>query len=96
MAKHSVRDLDEGQLEMMWNFLRMGCQYKPNVPVLKEHLEAIRQAMVQKTGGNRETDPAYYTDHDDVGTHINCVVVEAMCLYLSGYLDKLEGMTKND
>lgn len=55
MAKHSVRDLDEGQLEMMWNFLRMGCQYKPNVPVLKEHLEAIRQAMVQKTGGNRET-----------------------------------------
>lgn len=86
----STKALDAGQLELMWNFLRFGYQDKPHIPTLKEHLEAIRQAMIQKTGGNRPDDPPYYTDHDDIGTHINCVVIEAMCLYLSGELDKLE------
>lgn len=51
MAKPTVKRLDEGQLEMMWNFLRMGYQ-KPNIPAR--------------------------------------AVIEAMCLYLSGALDKLE------
>lgn len=92
MKEFSVRKLDEGQLDMMFNPLRMGYQ-KANIPVLKEHLDAIRQAMIQETGGNRENDPPYYTKHEDIGTHINCVVVEAMCLYLSGELDKLEGDT---
>jgi hypothetical protein len=49
--------------------------------------------MIQKTGGNRKNDPPYYTKHEDIGTHINCVVVETMCLYLSGELDKLGGDT---
>lgn len=85
----STKALDAGQLDLMFNFLKIGHQ-KPNVPALKENLEAIRQAMIQKTGGNRPDDPPYYTDHDDIGTHINCVVIEAMCLYLSGALDRLE------
>lgn len=85
-VKRTTKALDMGQLDLMFNFLRMGHQ-RPNIPALKEHLEAIRQAMIQKTGGNRPEDPPYYTDHDDIGTHINCVVVEAMCLYLSGRLD---------
>lgn len=85
-VKRTTKALDAGQLDLMFNFLRMGHQ-RPNIPALKEHLEAIRQAMIQKTGGNRPEDPPYYTDHDDIGTHINCVVVEAMCLYLSGRLD---------
>jgi hypothetical protein len=89
MAKHSIKELDEGQLELMWNFLRMGHQ-KPNIPALRENCNALRQAMVQKTGGCREDDPAYYTKREDIGTHINCIVIETMCLYLSGALDKLE------
>lgn len=95
MAKHSVRDLDEGKLDMMFNFLRMGFQ-KPNIPALKELCDQLRQAMIQKTSGERKEDPDYYTKYEDIGTIINCIVVETMCLYLSGELDKLEGMTKND
>lgn len=89
MAKPTVKRLDEGQLDMMWNFLRMGFQ-KPNIPALKENLDAIRQGMIQKTAGQ----DGYSTDEaisfDDLQTHINCVVIESMCLYLSGALDKLE------
>lgn len=43
----STKALDAGQLDLMFNFLKMGHQ-KPNVPALKENLEAIRQAMIQK------------------------------------------------
>jgi len=89
MAKPTMKCLDEGQLDMMWNFLRRGYQ-KPNIPALKENLDAIRQGMIQKTAGQ----DGYSTDEaisfDDLQTHINCVVIEAMCLYLSGALDKLE------
>lgn len=88
--KHNLKNLDEGQLDMMFNALRMGYQ-TPNIPSLKELCDQLRQAMIQKTGGNRENDPPYYTKHEDIGTIINCIVVETMCLYLSGELDKLEG-----
>lgn len=89
MAKPTTKRLDEGQLEMMWNFLRMGCQ-KPNISALKENLEAIRQAMIQKTGGQEGYSTSEAVDFNDLGTHINNVVIEAMCLYLSGSLDLLE------
>lgn len=89
MAKHSVKNLDEGQLDMMWNFLRMGFQ-ESNIPALKELCDQLRQAMIQKTNGEGKDDPAYYTKYEDIGTIINCIVVETMCLYLSGELDKLE------
>ena len=52
MAKHSTYDLDMGQLEVMWNFLRFGAQ-RPNVPALKDLCEQLRQAMVQKTAQGR-------------------------------------------
>lgn len=89
MAKPTVKRLDEGQLEMMWNFLRMGHQ-KPNIPALKENLDAIRQCMIQKTAGQRLDDGKESVSFDDLGTHVNNVVIETMCLYLSGALDKLE------
>lgn len=87
--KHNVKELDDGQLDMMWNFLRMGYQ-KANIPALKEYCEQLRQAMVQKTGGRRENEPEGYVYIEDVGTIVNCIVIETMCLYLSGDLDKLE------
>lgn len=89
MAKPTTKRLDEGQLEVMWNFLRMGHQ-KPNIPALKENLDAIRQMMIQKTAGQDGYSTNEAMSFDDLQTHINCVVIESMCLYLSGMLDKLE------
>lgn len=90
MAKHSTYDLDMGQLEVMWNFLRFGAQ-RPNVPALKGLCEQLRQAMVQKTAGQRKDDPENYVEFSDVGTIVNSIVIETMALYLSGGLDRLEG-----
>ena len=91
MAKHSTYELDMGQLELMWNFLRFGAQ-RPNVPALKDLCEQLRQAMIQKTAGQRKGDPEHYIDlFNDTGTIINCIVIETMALYLSGGLDRLEG-----
>lgn len=77
--------------DMMWSFLLMGGQ-KSNVPALKEHCAALQQAMLQKTGGQEKYKKAVDVDFDDVSTLINCIVIEAMALYLSGDLDKLEGL----
>lgn len=90
MAKHTVEELDKGQLDLMWNFLKMGAKYRPNIAALKELCGQLRQAMVQKTGGQRKEDPKVYVKLDDVGTLVNCIVCETMSLYLSGELDKLE------
>lgn len=90
MAKPTVKRLDEGQLEAMWNFLRMGYQEKPHIPTLKQHLDAIRQMLIQKTAGQERYSTNEAISFDDLQTHINCVVIETMCLYLSGALDKLE------
>ena len=82
--KHDLKELDNGQLDMMWNFLRFGSQH-PNISALKENCNLLRKAMIQKTAGQKDG-----VDFDDIGTLINCIVIETMCLYLSGELDKLE------
>ena len=89
MAKATVKRLDEGQLDLMWSFLRAG-MVKPNIPALKEHCDMLRQMMIQKSAGQRSDDPAENVSFDDLGTIINCIVIEAMALRLSGALDKLE------
>ena len=89
--KNTVEELDRGQLDMMFNMLRMGYQ-KANIPALKENCDLLRQAMIQKTAGQRKDDSANYVRFEDVGTICNCIVIETMCLYLSGELDKLEGL----
>lgn len=76
--------------DMMWSFLLMGDQ-KSNIPALKEHLETLRNAMLQKTAGQRANKPKD-VDFDDIPALCNCIVMEAMALYLSGDLDKLEGL----
>lgn len=60
----------------MWAFLQMGGQ-KSNIPALK-------------TAGQRADKPSdiSFAELDAV---MNVIVIEAMCLYLSGDLDKLEG-----
>lgn len=95
MAKPTVKRLDEGQLELMYNFLRMGYQ-KPNIPALKELCDKLRQAMIQKTAGQRDDDPKEYVSFDDLPTIINCIVIETMALHLSGALDKLGEVLESD
>lgn len=94
MAKPTVERLDNGQLELMYNFLRMRYQ-KPNIPALKELCDKLRQAMIQKTAGQRDDDPKEYVSFDDLPTIINCIVIETMALHLSGTLDKLEKVIEN-
>lgn len=93
MSKRDVATLDAGQLDMMFNFLRMGYQ-KPNIPALKELCDQLRQAMIQKDAGQRGT-PGN-VDFADLGTIVNGIAIEAMCLYLSGTLDKLETEDTNN
>ncbi len=88
--KHSIKELDKGQLDLMWNFLRFDCGQKSDIPTLKRHLDMLRQAMTQKTGGQKKYKDSQDIDFNDVGTIGNCIVIETMQLYLSGDLDKLE------
>ena len=86
--KHTIKELDSGQLDLMWQFLQMGHQ-KPNVSALKENCDLLRQLMIQKNAGQRRGNP-HYVEFCDLGTIVNCIVIESMCLYLSGVLDKIE------
>lgn len=87
--KPTVEALDRGQLNIMWSFLQMGHQ-RANIPALKDLCDQLRQAMIQKTAGQRSDDPKSYVPFEDVGTIVNSIVIETMCLYLSGELDRLE------
>lgn len=87
--KRTVQELDMGQLELTWSMLMMGHQ-KPNIPALKENCDLLRQAMIQMTAGQRNNDPPNYLNFNEIGTICNNIVIEAMCLYLSGALDKLD------
>lgn len=89
MPKATVENLDCGQLDLMWSFLRMGSG-KPNISALKENLDALRQMMIQKTAGQEQYGKSHEIPFDDLGTIINCIVIETMQLYLSGGLDRLE------
>lgn len=76
-------------LDTMWAFLQMGGQ-KSNIPALKEHCEWLQKAMMQKTAGQGRTGAKGDVDFSELDACINLIVIEAMALYLSGDLDKLE------
>lgn len=91
--KNDIHALDSGQLDLMFSFLKL--QNKPSntpedVRVLKEHLDRIRQALIQKTAGQRKGDPDTYVSYEDLQTYINLVVIDALNLYIYGGLDVLE------
>lgn len=96
--RNSVAALDIGQLNMMWQFLQLGALKRnpDDVRVLKQHLDYVRQAMIQKSAGQRKGDPSYYVNWDDLGTIVNIIVCSAMSLYLSGGLDKLEKLLSEE
>lgn len=53
--KHDLDELDAGQLDLMWSCLKLRKEiaYKSDVRALIRNLDAIRQAIVQMTGGEQ-------------------------------------------
>lgn len=92
MARYNLKELDAGQLEAMWNFLRFhkGKLNPKDIDGLEENLNAIRQLMVQKTGGQEKYADAGQLNMNDLGTYTNNVVICAMEIMLSGGLDILK------
>ena len=93
MAKPTLKRLDMGQLDLMWQFLqlRKNCTCtKGDVQTLKTHLDSIRQALIQKTAGQRKDNNIETVSFDDLGTYINLIVCDCLSLYIYGALDRLE------
>lgn len=92
-----LKNLDNGQLDMMWNFLKLSRKNtctKQDVRLLKEYLDKIRQAMIQKTANQDGKKHKNYVDFEDLWTYINLVVIQSMELYIHGGLDILEEQLK--
>ena len=90
--KHDLENLDAGQLDFMWSMMRLrkvGAT-KSDVQALKAYLDAIRQAIVQKTGGEQTQSSSASVPFSDVGTYINMAIVGALWLRVTGALDDLE------
>lgn len=77
------------QLDLMWSFLQFGKQ-RSNVPALKDLCEQLIKAMMQKSAGQKPYAKVDDVSFDDIPTIVNSIVIETLCLYLSGDLDKIE------
>lgn len=90
--KHDLENLDACQLELMWSMMRLrkGGATKNDVQELKGYLDAIRQAIIQKTGGEQTQSSSASVPFSDVGTYINMTIVGALWLRVTGALDELE------
>ena len=73
--------------DTMWTFLMTGRQ-KANIPALKEACYNLIQLMTQKTAGQRKNNKSDIS-FDDAYMIENEIIIEAVCLVLSGELDKL-------
>ncbi len=91
MPKAILKNLDSGQLEMMWSMLKLGGLKASthDVQAMINSADYIRQALIQKTGGQRSDDPNGYVDFDDLQTHINILVCACLSLRASGVLEKM-------
>lgn len=85
MNTKKVRD---DALTTMWEFLRMGAQ-KPNIGALEENCATLQTMMEQKTAGQRKDKPKDVS-FSELEAVTNAIVIEAMCLWLSGSLEKLK------
>lgn len=76
-------------LGTMFAFLEMGAA-RSNIPLLRENCELLITALTQKTGGQERYRKASDIDFAHVDAIVNSIVIEALCLYLSGDLARLE------
>lgn len=93
-----TKKVDNGQLELMWNFLKFkkdGVNLK-DIQNLESLLDDLRTAMLQKTGGQEKYAEKSKGDIniEDVGTIVNCIVIETMHIYLHGGFEKLKEVLK--
>lgn len=63
---------------------------KANIPVLKEHCEMLQRMLMQKTAGQEAYRKSTDVGFGDLDAITNVIVIEAMALWLSGELDRLE------
>ena len=70
--------------------LRKGGAFKSDVRALKKNLDAIRQAMIQMTGGEQSQSSSGSVRLSELGTYINIAIVAALWLRVTGALDELE------
>ena len=91
MAKATIKNLDAGQLDLMWSMLQLGGIEADNHDVddLIEYADKIRQALIQKTAGQRSNDPNGYVSFEDIGTYINLLVIEVLTLRVGGRLERM-------
>jgi len=89
--KHDLDELDAGQLELMWSCLKLRKEiaYKSDVRALIRNLDAIRQAIVQMTGGEQAQSSSSSVRFSEIGTYVNSAIVAALWLRVTGVLDKL-------
>lgn len=80
--------------DAMWGFLQMGV-LKDNIPVLVNHLELLKTLMTQKSAGQRK-DKQCDVSFDDIETIKDVIVIETMCLWLSGKMERLKDESKTD
>ena len=92
--KFELDELDARQLDLMWAFMRLrdGGAVKEDVLSLIQNLDALRQAMVQKTGGEQRQSKAHDVAFTEIGTYINLFAVHALWLRTTGALDKLAAL----
>ena len=58
---------------------------------LKEHCEMLQRMLMQETAGQEAYRKSTDVDFGDLDAVTNAIVIEAMALWLSGELDRLEG-----
>lgn len=93
-----ISKLNNGQLDMMWNFLRFrpGRPSVEDVETLEKHLDDLRVMMIQKADGKREGKTKGALDFDDMGTTLNCIIIEIMGIYLDGGLRMLKVVLEDE
>ena len=91
MAKATIENLDTEQLDLMWSMLQLGGIKASNTDVDKliKHIDIVRQAMIQKTAGQRSNDPKMYVDFNDLGTYINLIICEVLALRITGRIERM-------
>jgi len=94
MAKSTLENLDLGMLDAMWDMLKLGGikPSKADLEALIEHTDFVRQALIQKTAGQRKDDPKGYINFNELPLHINMIVLCALSLRVSGMLEKFESL----
>ncbi len=89
--KRDLDELDAGQLDLMWSCLKLRKEiaYKSDVRALIRNLDAVRQGIVQMTGGEQAQSNSSSVLFSEIGTYVNSAIAAALWLRTTGELDKL-------